>query len=333
MHIRTAIISRFLQADKAFVSGESIARELGLSRVSVWNHLEQLRADGYGLTAVRNRGYRLDAMPLPLHPDLLDALLAKQPVPYFKTVHCASTVASTNTTAEQLLAAGNPVPLVVLASEQTAGRGRRGRQWHSPPHCNLYLSIGLRPELPPTRLQTITLWLGLRVAWWLRDLTAMPIQVKWPNDLMLNNRKIAGILTEARVDAESTRELIVGIGLNINSAEADFPEEVRSIAGSLHSNGLKPQVLSVFAHGLLGCMAEALEDYFNDSYGEVIASQWQVVDYLAGKRVEAGEISGIVAGINSAGALRVRRDDGSVALLSSGEVSLHHTYANNTADD
>jgi BirA family biotin operon repressor/biotin-[acetyl-CoA-carboxylase] ligase len=322
MDLDTKLLLAFLRAKGAFLSGEQLAENLGLSRVSIHNHLEGLRKDGFQFNAIRNRGYQLAAEPDRLHPVLMEALLADEPCPFFKSHLVLDDVDSTNTRSEAELSAGRETPFFVTADTQTAGRGRRGRVWHSPPHRNLYLSVALRPSLPPSRLQTITLWLGLRTCLFLRDTYGLPVLVKWPNDLMLHGRKIAGMLTEARVDSESTRDLVFGMGLNVNYSESDFPPDIAAVAGSLSQNLGHGLSLSQLAHAVVLHLAEALQDFLEDQFADELARLWPEFDFLRGQRVQTDLASGTAIGITSSGSLRVQRDDGSIAILHSGEVSL-----------
>jgi BirA family biotin operon repressor/biotin-[acetyl-CoA-carboxylase] ligase len=322
MDLDTKLLLAFLRAKGAFLSGEQLAENLGLSRVSIHNHLEGLRKDGFQFNAIRNRGYQLAAEPDRLHPVLMEALLADEPCPFFKSHLVLDDVDSTNTRSEAELSAGRETPFFVTADTQTAGRGRRGRVWHSPPHRNLYLSVALRPSLPPSRLQTITLWLGLRMCLFLRDTYGLPVLVKWPNDLMLHGRKIAGMLTEARVDSESTRDLVFGMGLNVNYSESDFPPDIAAVAGSLSQNLGHGLSLSRLAHAVVLHLAEALQDFLEDQFADELARLWPEFDFLRGQRVQTDLASGTAIGITSSGSLRVQRDDGSIAILHSGEVSL-----------
>lgn len=322
MDLDTQLLLAFIRAKGAFVSGEQLAGNLGLSRVSVHNHLEKLRQDGFRFHAIRNKGYQLAAEPDRLHPVLVDALFADEPCPFFKSRLVLDSVDSTNSRAEAELSAGRETPFVVTADTQTAGRGRRGRTWHSPAQRNLYLSIALRPDLPPNRLQTITLWLGLRMCRFLRDTYGLPVLVKWPNDLMLHGRKIAGMLTEARVDSEATRDLVFGMGLNVNSAESDFPPELASIASSIAVNLGRNLSLSRLAHAVLRHLAEAVQDFLDGQFPDELARLWPEFDFLRGQRVQTELAEGTAIGITSTGSLRLERDDGSIAVLHSGEVSL-----------
>lgn len=323
MDLDAHVLVSFLHAKGEFVSGSRIAAELGLSRVSIHNHLEQLKGDGFEFAAIRNKGYQLIREPDAFHPALFDALLACEPCLFFKSHIALGPVDSTNTVAEQELSAGREAPFFVVADSQSAGRGRRGRVWHSPGHRNLYLSIALRPSLPPSRLQTITLWLGLRLCQLLRDLHALPVQIKWPNDLLIHGRKVAGMLTEARVDSEATRDLVFGLGLNVNSSEADFPPEIALVASSLALSLGHPLNLSRLAHRILLQLADAIQDYLEDAYAPELAHLWPEFDFLRGQRVQTDLVSGVACGVTQNGSLRVERDDGSIAILHSGEVSLH----------
>lgn len=322
MDLDIKVLQVFLNAKGQFVSGASIGDMLGLSRVSIHNHLDALKKAGFDFSAIRNKGYRLEKEPGCFHPALFGALIAEAPIPYFDSYLTLEETPSTNNLADTELSSGRQDPFFVVADCQTSGRGRRGRTWFSPKGKNLYLSIGLRPTMSPARLQTITLWLGLRLCQYLRDNYALPVMVKWPNDLMLHDRKIAGMLTEARVDAEQTRDLVFGLGLNVNSSSEDFPEELQSIASSLRIESGKAQNISRLAHGIVQHLANALGDYMDSNYSGELASLWPEVDYLRGQNIQTDTVAGKALGINSSGSLRVEREDGSTALLHSGEVTL-----------
>ena len=322
MNLDAQVLVPFLRAEGKFVSGTSIADELGLSRVSIHNHLERLKTSGFEFAAIRNKGYQLTAEPVEFHPVLFEALLAIHTCPFFKSHIAMGEVDSTNSVAERELSSNRETPFFVVADSQSAGRGRRGRSWHSPQHRNLYLTIALRPSLPPSRLQTITLWLGLRLCQLLRDRHALPVQIKWPNDLLIHGRKVAGMLTEARVDSEYTRDLVFGLGLNVNSTGEDFPDELADIASSLRLNLGKPLNLSRLAHSIVHHLAVAIEDYVNGDYASELAHLWPEVDFLRGRRVSTDKVEGTASGITQNGSLRVERVDGTIVILHSGEVSL-----------
>jgi len=202
------ILQALLKADSDFVSGNDLAEKLGVSRVSIWGRMEQLRSQGFEFEAVTRKGYRITKKPESLNPLLAQAYLTNPeecPDLVFLT-----TIDSTNDHATRLLANDYEAPFFVISNQQTLGRGRMGRKWHSPPSSNLYLSFGSRPYVRPDRMQLFTLWMGVYVARHLRDWLDLDIGLKWPNDLFYNGKKLGGMLTEARVDADSLRELIFG---------------------------------------------------------------------------------------------------------------------------
>lgn len=323
---QATILQQFLNAGHQFVSGSAIAHTLGCSRVNVHKHLEALRREGFRFEAVPRRGYRLLAGPDAFHPEFFRALLLNGPLPFYQHFHYKNTTGSTNSDAERAMAENATDPVLVVAGAQSAGRGRRGRAWHSPPGRNLYLSVGLRPELPPARLQAITLFLGMAVCLYLRSEYNLPVMVKWPNDLLLHDRKLAGMLTEARVNAEHTRELVFGIGLNVNATAGDFPPDLRHTATSIAATTGRQVPTSRLAYGLARVLAKAFADYLRGPEAPTDwMQQWQSADALLGRSVKAGEHTGIAEGINSAGSLCLRRADGSRLLLHSGEVSVRPT--------
>ncbi len=322
MTIDAKLLALFLKHPGKFISGTAIGEAVGLSRVSVHNHLEQLKKEGFRFSAIRNKGYRLESEPDRFHPSLFEALWSARSCPFFDDYLIRKDIHSTNSLAEIELAKGRPTPFFILADQQTAGRGRRGRTWHSPAGRNFYLSIALRPSMPPARMQTITLWLGLQLCLFLRDRFSLPVMIKWPNDLMLHDHKFAGMLTEARVDADQTRDLVFGLGMNVNGSKEDFPGELQSLATSLSMNTGSSISVTRLAHAVVGVLAGAIETYLADQHGEELSSKWPEVDYLRNQQVHTDAIRGRVLGITSTGSLRLQKDDGSVLLLHSGEVSI-----------
>lgn len=322
MNLDAKVLTAFLRANGQFVSGTAIGEELGLSRVSVHNHLETLKKAGFQFSAIRNKGYRLEKEPDAFHPALFEALADLEPVPFFKNHLIRESVGSTNSVAEIELAGEREAPFLVIADSQSSGRGRRGRVWHSPEKRNLYISAALRPALPPAKLQTITLWMGIRLCQFLRDQFSLPVLIKWPNDLILHDRKIAGMLTEARVDSEQTRDLVFGFGLNVNTLQEDFPEDLSDIASSLAIHLGRTLNLSRLAHSIVGVVGTSMTDYLDEQFSDELAALWPEFDYLRGQSVTAGELTGRVLGISANGSLRMEREDGSTVLLHSGEVSL-----------
>lgn len=323
--LRSRILQSLLNAaPDAFTSGAKLADDLDVSRVSIHNHLEALRAEGFAFEAVRNRGYRLTALPTQLHPALLNATLALAPSQLPGGLDCLDATESTNAVANRDLAAGRTAPFLVLANAQTAGRGRRGRVWHSPPGTNLYASFAFRPNLPPTRMQSITLWCGLQLAQALHAALDLPVRIKWPNDLMLNDRKLAGILTEARIDADHISELVIGIGLNVNATQSDFPPDLHAVATSLAIAAGQPLNTTEIARLLIRTTLEAVHTFIHHSTEAALLAAWPTFDFLHNRTISTQHLSGTAEGITSTGALRLRDPNGTLHLLHAGEVSLNH---------
>lgn len=323
----TAILTAMLRAQPDYVSGSTLAEELGVSRVSIWSHVERLKNDGIGIDAIRNRGYRIQSLPETLHPALLEALLRQERVTA-QLMHFPC-VDSTNSEAERQLAQGCPDPLVIVASRQTQGRGRLGRSWFSDDPGNLCLSFVFRPQLSPTKMQRFTLWIGLALCACLNDTYDLPVMLKWPNDLLASGKKIAGILTEARVDADHTRDLVVGCGFNINSALQHWPSEIRERASSLKNLSGGPLEINGLAASLIRAGLEAYESFIEGTYEATFEQHWQRFNALEGQQVTInharGSLSGHVAGLDPYGALLVTDSEGHTHSLQAGDVTLSPT--------
>ncbi len=323
--IDRTILEAFLVAGDTPVSGDKIARELGLSRVSVWGRLERLRREGFVFEASTRVGYRMTRVPERLHAALVAArvrLLSGRELPLLGL----EAVDSTNSEAERQLAAGREPPFGVLAAVQTAGRGRLGRVWHSKDNGNLYLSLAFRPLLAPERMQMFTLVMGVRLGHFLAERFGLKMQVKWPNDLLCDGRKLAGILTEARIDADHVRDLVFGIGINLNAREKDFPPELRATAGSLALAVGKPLDPHRTAAEIIAHLLASYEKFVAEGKGADFAELWTRYDFLCGKKVTVSmlgkELAGTVAGLDESGALLLRDSKGNTHALNAGEVTL-----------
>jgi len=321
----SSILLAFLEADGEPVSGDRLAKELGVSRVAIWSRLERLRAAGYVFAASTRKGYALRSVPRHLDPALLDAHLRLLKVS--PKVEFLAEVDSTNSEAERRLAVGQEAPFAVLARTQKAGRGRLGRKWHSAPSGNLYLSLAFRPFIPPDRLKPFTLWMGLALCAHVEKSLGLKLGLKWPNDLQSpDGRKVAGMLTEARLDADSVRELVFGVGLNLTGAPKDFPADLRATAGSLEAALGSPLDLNREAAGVSAALFRAWEQFEEGTWSRSFRKLWSHHDVLAGKSVRVGlrgdPVAGVVDGIDDEGSLILRTGGGRRAVVSSGEVTL-----------
>jgi BirA family biotin operon repressor/biotin-[acetyl-CoA-carboxylase] ligase len=321
----SSILLAFLQSAKNPVSGDRLAKDLGVSRVAIWSRLERLRQEGFVFKASTRKGYQLVQVPESLHASLLDAQLRLLKVS--ESVDLLATVDSTNSEAERRLAIGHEAPFAVLAQSQTAGRGRLGRRWHNTKAGNLYLSLAFRPFISPEKLKPFTLWMGLALCAAIEEHCQVKLGLKWPNDLQSpDGKKVAGMLTEARVDADSVRELVFGLGLNLVGNPKDFPTEIRQTASSLqHATG-RPLDLHATIAQIIASLFQAWQDFCEGRWERFFKTRWQRYDVLMGHSVRVGlrgdPIAGVVEGIDAEGSLILRTGGGRRKVVSSGEVTL-----------
>jgi BirA family biotin operon repressor/biotin-[acetyl-CoA-carboxylase] ligase len=304
-----------------FVSGEAIAEALGITRAAVAKRVSELRRRGFAITAAPRRGYRLDG-----EPDLLtsDVVVPKLTTAWLGRAwrHFAE-IGSTNDEAAAWARAEAAAPsgAVVVADAQTKGRGRLGRRWHSPPRESLYVSVVLRPPLPPHRVPPLTLAAGVAVAETLVAYDVTPA-LKWPNDVLLDGKKVAGILTEMSADLDHVHHVVVGIGVNLNTRA--FPDEIAAIATSLALVHGEPISRADF----VALLCARLENWFNqfvaDGAAPIVAA-WKQHARFFGQRVTvtAGRdrVEGIAEDLDDDGALRLRLADGRPFRVVAGEVT------------
>lgn len=318
------IVRSLLAAGDGFVSGTTLARSLGMSRVAVWQHMEKLREQGFAFEAVRARGYRLADRPSSLNAILLRAQISpgSRNVP----VDVLDEIDSTNDEATRRLAAGQSAPFAVIARRQTKGRGRFGRVWHSEANGNLYVSFGFRPFLSPARMQTFTLWMGANVCELVAGCCNAAPSLKWPNDLLFSGRKAGGILTEARIDSDQIRDLVLGLGLNVNSTGSAWPSDLAGRAISVAEHTRAALDINAFAAALIGRVIDAYGHFLQGTYRETFADLWNRHDILRGRPVTViqGEerTRGTASGVDDEGALILRTDSGQTRRFQAGEVTL-----------
>lgn len=320
------ILKALLAAGEDFVSGSLLAEQLEISRPAVHGKLDKLRDEGFGIEAVRNRGYRIVKMPERIHPALLRCRMDENGSR--AGLHCYAAIDSTNSEAERRIASGEASPFVVVSSCQTRGRGRLGRVWHSRSTDNLYLSVLFEPNIPPQQLQHFTLWAGICICQKLQSfLPDAPLKVKWPNDLHCEGRKFAGMLTEAKMDADSIRSIVFGLGLNVNSNPNSFPEEIRHLATSLRAISGRVLELNTLAAAVIRAIEEAYAICIeNTDTSKNLEQSWRPLDALAGRPVTAilkgEEITGIAGGIDENGSLIIEMPDGRKEAIRAGDVTL-----------
>lgn len=321
--VEHVILRELLAREPNWVSGSALAAKLGVSRVAVWQHMEKLRAAGFGFEAQRARGYRLTQRPGTLHATLIETQLKVRPRNFSLLV--LDEIDSTNDEAARQLAAGRPAPFAVLARRQTQGRGRFGRAWHSDAADNLYSSFAFRPRVAPERMQTFTLWMGVNICELLENFAQLKPGLKWPNDLLFDGRKAGGMLTEARIDADQIRDLVFGLGLNVNSPAGAWPADLARRAISLAEVAGTTLDLNRLAAALIGRVLLAYQSFADGEHVKTFADLWHRYDVLRGKPItllEGGrKHRGDVLGVDDEGALLLR-DEGRTRRFRAGEVTL-----------
>jgi BirA family biotin operon repressor/biotin-[acetyl-CoA-carboxylase] ligase len=318
------ILRELLAHEPGFTSGAALAQKLGVSRVSVWQHMEKLRAQGFEFEAARSRGYRIVRRPAQLHVALIEAHLKgrARSCPIF----LLNEVDSTNDEAARQLAGGRSAPFVVLARRQTRGRGRLGRAWHSEANGNLYASFAFRPSLPPGGMATFTLWMGVNVCELIANFAQISPGLKWPNDILFGGRKAGGMLTEARVDSDQIRDLVFGLGLNVNSESAAWPGDLGRRAVSLAEQAASALDINRFTAALIGRVLLAYEQFIAGEHGTAFADLWQRYDVLRGQPVAllqgSRRFAGLAAGVDGDGSLLIRPEGGRLQRFHAGDVTL-----------
>jgi BirA family transcriptional regulator, biotin operon repressor / biotin---[acetyl-CoA-carboxylase] ligase len=316
-----SLLTLFADNATIAISGARIAKEIGVSRSTVWRWVERLREVGVRVKGQPHTGYFLERVPDILTPDMLrqqikGSLFAKRVYHFFRTD-------STNRVALELGYAGEPEGAVVLAEEQTAGRGRAGRSWHSERATGIYVTLLLRPRISPVQAPLLTMMAGLSAYSAIREQTGLQPDLKWPNDLTLNGKKLGGILTEMHAETTLVRFVIVGIGINVNQEK--FPGELSGVATSLRSETGKTQSRLELLARLLREFENDYKRFLRDGSSSVTERFAQVSSYALGKKVRVTNGNetyvGVTAGLRPEGLLQVQREDGNVVTVLAGDVT------------
>lgn len=321
-------ILTLLRREEGFLSGEELSRRLGQSRAAVWKAVEALRRDGYEIEARTGLGYRLAAAPDALTEAEIRSFLG-QTFRVGKELRCFNELDSTNNYLKSLAQTDAPDGLAVTADSQTAGRGRMDRSFQSPKGSGIYLSVLLRPSLPPDRLPPVTALAGVAVCAAVERVCGVRPGLKWPNDPVLEGKKLCGILTEASLEAETGRlqSMVLGIGINVAQRPEDFSPEVREMAISLlqalGKRVSRPQLTAALLEELdraydallAGDLSEYLAAYRRDCVN--LGKTVQLIPFGGGERETAETV-----GVDDEFDLVVRGADGKERTVRSGEVSV-----------
>ena len=304
------------------ISGAKIAREIGVTRQQVWRWIQKLRELGVRVKGHPSSGYHIERTADILVPRLLSHRLYG--TPFARRIYHFFKVDSTNTVAMHLGEEGEPHGAVVLAEEQTAGRGRAGRSWLSEKSAGIHCTVLLRPSMPPAHAPLLTLVAGLAA----RDAAAEELDgipdIRWPNDLLVGGRKFSGILTEMHAEPDRMHYAVIGIGINVNQTK--MPAELEGIATSLRMETGKIHSRLELLIRLLGYLDRYYNQFLAEGAVPILRRFAEVSSYSQGKRVRittaTETFTGTTAGLESSGVLRVARDDGrGIEPVLSGDVA------------
>ncbi|WGU95512.1 biotin--[acetyl-CoA-carboxylase] ligase [Paenibacillus dendritiformis] len=315
------LLDWFREHPDQYISGEELSRRLQITRTAVWKQINVLRAKGYAFDAVPKLGYRLVTQPTRLDEAALLSKLA--PGTFGNRLRILEKTESTQNEAAAWAKEGVPEGAVVLAEEQTGGRGRQGHVWHSPAGKGVWMSIILRPRIPLPYTPHLTLLGAVAMFRAMKKLTSAPLGIKWPNDILADGKKVAGILLESAAEDERLLYVIAGIGISVNLDSADFPEELQERATSLKIvTGQEVDRASLVA----ACLQE-LEQlyrlYEEEGFGP-IRTLWEAQSITLGRQMTIdtpqGPLQGVAVGLDQSGALLLKDKTGTVQKVFSGDV-------------
>lgn len=321
MSLKENLLELLQKSSGEFLSGERAAATLGVSRTAVWKAVTSLKNEGYDIESVTNRGYMLSADTDILSACGINDFLGGQAKKY--DISVLGTVTSTNALIKAEAAKNAPEGRIIIAAEQTAGRGRFGRSFFSPTGSGLYISILLRPKLPVTAAVSVTAAAAAAVAESVETVSGKKARIKWVNDVLTDNKKVCGILTEAALDVESgaLSYAVLGIGVNVYPPKGGFPKDIKNKAGALcdkRQSGLKNRLAAEIITRFFGYYSSLTEKTYLDSYRARCIVPGKKITVLAGEK----EIPALALGIDDDCRLLVRYEDGREEYLSSGEISI-----------
>lgn len=324
-----ADILSLLRSSGDYVSGQQLCTQFGVSRTAVWKAINQLKEEGYQIEAVSHKGYRLLESPDILSENEVASRLSTDWAG--RTIHYFDETGSTNIDAKRYAEEGAPHGTTVIADMQAAGRGRRGKTWQSPSGSAIYMTILLRPDFMPDKASMLTLVMALSVADAIAEMTGLPTGIKWPNDIVINKKKVCGILTEMNAELDYIQYVVIGVGINVNNnSPEEFPEEIRNRATSLKIESgvqisraaLLERVLAHFEKNYHSFTDTLDLSRLMEAYDARLLNLNAEVKVLDPK----GGYTGTARGINPTGELLVEKETGEVISVYAGEVSVRGLY-------
>ncbi|MGL6106370.1 biotin--[acetyl-CoA-carboxylase] ligase [Romboutsia sp.] len=318
--MRDKIIEIILDQDGGFISGEELSKYIGISRAAIWKHIKILKEEGYNIESVNKKGYRLIEIPKDLltYKNINHKLNAK--IIGNKIIHF-ETIGSTNDYAKEI-ASNEDEGTIIISEEQTNGRGRLGRQWYSKSYDGIWMSVILKPNIMPYEAPFITLIAGASIAKALKNLGVETL-IKWPNDVILNDKKISGILTELSAEIERVNYIVLGIGINVKTME--FSQEISDIATSLYKENYKISRVDIVKN-ILEEFEKLYFKYVNENSKEETLDICRKYSAIIGKEIyllknKSKELVKCLD-INKDGNLIVEKKNKTIQEIVSGEVSI-----------
>ncbi|KGN03196.1 biotin--acetyl-CoA-carboxylase ligase [Clostridium novyi A str. 4570] len=325
--MKEEIINLLKENEDNFISGEKISEKLGISRAAVWKHIKSIKEDGYEIESVSRKGYKLISSP--------DLLTFEEVNPYLNTnyigkdIRYYNTIDSTNNKAKELGTAGAKEGTVVISEEQTGGRGRLGRQWVSPKFKGIWMSIILKPNIEPMEASKITQIGAAAVCMSINEL-GLEATIKWPNDIVLNGKKVCGILTEMSGELNKINYIVMGIGINVNIESEDFPGDIKDIATSIKIEAGKKVKRKELVASIFNNFEKLYDEFINSGTIKGSINICRENSALIGNDVKIikrnEEVFAKAIGLTEDGELIVEYNDGKVDKIVSGEVSVRGMY-------
>ncbi len=323
-NLRKKILDAFTKADGEFLSGQALADIVGCSRTAVWKHIEELRKEGFQLEAVRKKGYRIIDTPDKVSQN--EILLGLKTKKLGSIVHYEESVGSTQKIAHKLAQNGAEEGTLVIADEQTEGRGRLMREWHSSKGTGIWMSLILRPALPPQKAPQFTLLAAVAVVQAIQEVCTLEPEIKWPNDILLAGKKVTGILTELQAESDKINSIIMGIGINVNQKKEHFPDELQRIATSLAIEKGDNISRPALVQSILENMENLYNVYLQEGF-KPIKLLWESYAISIGRTIKATTITGIIKGkalgITEDGVLKIEDEAGMIHKIYSADIELN----------
>jgi len=329
------ILQVLKEKNMEYVSGEKLSEILGVSRTAVWKCINELKKEGYVIESVSKKGYKLESSPDILNEFEigygLNTRIIGRHICYFKSID------STNNYAKKSAHEGCEEGTVIVADAQTSGRGRLGRRWESKEGSGIWMSVVLRPSIAPEDVQIMTLAASVAVVTALKRIAGVDAGIKWPNDIIIDGKKVCGILTEMSTEMDRVNFLVLGIGININQKKEDFPDELKSTAISLkaYMSENNMSVSNIRRNDIIkNVLLELEKQYENMKRGntEEIIRKWRENSVTLGRKVKIiyknDEYEGMARDVTDDGKLIVDCCDGITRAVSSGEVSVKGIMGN-----